>query len=81
MDQVNEHLFCLREKLNGYLRFVESGEIVASYPNVAGRHVVIDVVLKYPAPEEASWFLERAAKAVNGAGFGLSIRHTQAPPN
>jgi hypothetical protein len=30
-DRVNEHLFCLQEKLNCYLRFVESGEIIASY--------------------------------------------------
>jgi hypothetical protein len=78
---VNEHLFCLQEKLNSYLRFVESGEIIAIYPKAAGRHIVFDVVQKYPAPQEASWFFERALKAINGAGFGFCMKHTPAPPD
>jgi hypothetical protein len=80
-DQVNEHLFCIQEKLNGYQRFVESGEIISSYPNAAGGHIVIDVVLKYPARQEASWFFERTSEAINGGGFGFSMRHTAAPTN
>lgn len=77
-DQVNEHLFCLQEKLNAYLRFAESREILDSYPKAAGRSIVMNVVLKYPAPHDASWFFERVSGAINGAGFKFTLSHPPA---
>lgn len=44
----NEHLLLLQEKLNTYLRFVESGEISQTYMDAKDRSVLIDVVCKYP---------------------------------
>ena len=42
----NEHLLLLQEKLNTYLSFVESGELLEAYPDAKGRTVLIDVVCK-----------------------------------
>jgi hypothetical protein len=71
---LNGHLFHPQEKLNGYLRFVESGEIYRKIPETAGRPIVIAVVLKFPAPLEARWFFTKADAAVAGAGFRLEVR-------
>ena len=80
-DPINEHLFCLQEKLNCYMRFIESGEILESYQQAPGRRIVIGVVLKYPAPQDASWFFERASAALNAAGYGFGARHWPVPAN
>ena len=73
-DKVGEHLYHLQEKLNAYLRFIESGEIYGKFPRVRERPVVIDVVLRYPAPEEAQWFFAKAAAGIAAAGFTLNVR-------
>jgi hypothetical protein len=73
-DDTGKHLLCLQEKLNMYLRFLESGEVWQKCPSAIGRRVVIDVVLKYPAPLHADWFFDKAKRAIEAAGFGLRTR-------
>jgi hypothetical protein len=73
-DDVNEHLYCLQEKLNAYLRFIESGEIYLKWPKAAGHPVLIDVVMQFPAPECASWFFVKTATAIEAAGFKIRTR-------
>jgi hypothetical protein len=71
-----EHLFALQEKLNAYLRFVESGEILDSYPNATGKAVRIEVVFKsHPDPAGIA-FLEKAGSAIRGASLAFSWRVT-----
>jgi len=70
----NEHFLVLQEKLNTYLAFVESGEILESYPDAKDRDVVIEIVCKYQPNERALKFLSKAATVIGGAGFEL--RHT-----
>lgn len=69
----DEHLLLLQEKLNTYLRFVESGELFDSYPNANDRHLRIDVVYKYPPADRALDFYNQVAEIVEGAG--MSLRH------
>jgi hypothetical protein len=69
-----EHLQLLQEKLNTYLAFIESRELVESYSNAKGRPVRIDVVCKFPPPREAEQFLTKAASVTSVAGFALSWR-------
>jgi hypothetical protein len=38
------HQLLLQTKLNRYLAFVESGEILRSYPNAEGRRITFNVV-------------------------------------
>lgn len=69
----NEHLLLLQEKLNTYLSFVESGELLEAYPNAKGRAVLIDVVCKYPPNQQAQGFYNQVTQIVEGAG--LKLRH------
>jgi Family of unknown function (DUF6572) len=68
-----EHPTILQAKFNGYLAFVESGEMMESYPEAKGRPVAIKVVFKY-RPDQQGWqFLAKAKAVIESAGF--SLRH------
>jgi len=60
----DHHKEVLQEKLNAYLRFIESGELVEAYPDAEGRPRVINIVMRC-APKSAIVILERnhAARA------------------
>ncbi|SRR6266496_723630 len=68
------HLLTLQEKISRYLAFVESGEILTSYPDSAGRDVVVDVVAKYLPTPGAETFLARTRDVLAGSGFELRFR-------
>lgn len=70
----NEHLLLLQEKLNTYLRFVESGEIMKVYPDAKERTVIIDVTCKHALTESARNFFTQVSPIVSGAGMSLRYR-------
>jgi len=79
---ISDHLDCsdttshqstLQAKLNKYLSFIESGEILTRYPEAKGRPIAIRVVFKYKPDHEGSTFLSRAKTVVETAGF--AFRH------
>jgi hypothetical protein len=74
-DVLKDHLWHLQEKLNAYLRFVESGEIHEKYPEAKDQPVIIDIALKYVAPTECQWFFTKSETAIRKAGFSLRVRH------
>ncbi len=63
------HQLLLQAKLNRYLAFVESGEILQSYPDAKGRPVVFKLVLRFPPDEHARVFLAKVKQIVESAGF------------
>lgn len=65
------HQLLLQTKLNRYLSFVESGEIVEEYPNAKDKPVVFKVVFQFPPDEAGRAFLARARALVESAGFSL----------
>jgi hypothetical protein len=69
-----EHLDRLRDKINTYVRFIESGEINASYPDAIGRPRVIDVVTKFEQPTMGRDFIENAMKTLSRVGIELRTR-------
>jgi hypothetical protein len=73
-DDAHEHLLTLQEKINRYLAFVESGELLESYPKAVGKPVRIDVICKYEPTATAKRFFERAGKVIEQAGLSLSWR-------
>ena|SRR5439155_122735 len=73
-DQANEHLMTLQSKINRYLAFIESGELLEKYPEAAGRPVRIDVVCKHAPSQAALAFLAKAEAAVRHAGFSFGWR-------
>jgi hypothetical protein len=70
-----EHLYTLQEKLNTYLRFIESGEIYQAYPNAQGSKLKIDLKFKYPPDKEGKEFLNKCTDIVLSAGyqFGYAV--------
>lgn len=69
-----EHLLLLQDKLNAYLRFIESGEMVKEIPETKGRKVLIELVGQFPLSQKASVFFEKASAAVHTAGFILQFK-------
>src|SRR5271170_6086103 len=72
-ENEGSHLLLLQNKLNAYLRFIESGEVFAKIPDSEGRKVVINLVGKFPPSPPAGLFLAKAQAAVEGAGFRLQF--------
>ena len=69
-----QHCFLLQEKINAYLRFIESGEILENYPDAQGRDIVIDVVGKYPPGEIGERFLAQVSEVLAGVNIKLCFR-------
>ena len=74
------HLLLLQEKINKYLAFIESGEINESYPDAAGRKLIIQVIFKFEPNLEGRSFLTKARTIVEGAGFGFEFELFSASP-
>lgn len=66
-----EHQIILQEKINKYLAFVESGEILESYPDAKGRPIVVKIVFKFSPDTKGYEFLAKARAVVELAGFNL----------
>ena len=65
------HQLLLQAKLNCYLAFVESGELMQSYPRANGSAVVFKVVFKFAPDDGGRAFLARAREVITSAGFAL----------
>jgi hypothetical protein len=70
-----QHQLILQAKLNRYLAFIESGEILESYPGAGGRPVMIEVVTQHDPDGGGIQFLEKAKTVIEQAGF--AFRHTR----
>ncbi|MEM7353873.1 MAG: DUF6572 domain-containing protein [Acidobacteriota bacterium] len=73
-DSADSHLVLLQDKINTYLAFAESGELLGSYPEFEGRCVVISIVGRFPLAEQACSFLAQAASVTEGAGVALRFQ-------
>jgi hypothetical protein len=69
----SEHLMLLQDKINTYLRYIESGEMVASRPETQGQKVVISIVSKYPFNKSGKEFFDTARGIVEKAGYALTF--------
>ena len=70
----NKHLLLLQEKLNTYVGFIESKEILDTYPDARDRDVLIDVICKYLPDQNAKVFLTNVNHIVKKAGINFSYR-------
>jgi hypothetical protein len=66
-----QHQMILQTKLNRYLAFVESGELLERYPAAKGLAVRFAGVFKFKPDKEALEFLRQAKKVIESAGFSL----------
>jgi hypothetical protein len=67
------HLVLLQDKLNAYLRFIESGELTAKFPEAIGRSVGIRLVGKFHLSAQGSRLFELSKAAITKAGFKLQF--------
>lgn len=65
------HQTLLQSKLNSYLAFAESGEILERYPEAKDRPVVFKVVFQFPPDEAGRAFLAKVRPVIESAGFSL----------
>lgn len=70
-----KHLLALQAKLNAYFSFVESGQLWESYPDAAGRQVIIDVISKSPLPQVGIDLLHRASETCAVLDVKIRYRH------
>lgn len=68
-----EHMYLLQEKINTYLRFIESGEIYTAYPQARGRASVIRIIAKYNMSEGAREFFNTVQKTLLAAGHRITF--------
>jgi hypothetical protein len=68
-----EHLLALQRKINGYIAFIESGEIYNKIPAALGKSLVIRVYGKYEVSEQGELFFERVAELLRKMGIGYEF--------
>src|SRR5436305_2027486 len=68
------HQSALQDKVNAYLRFIESGELLEHRAEAAGKHVVVRVVGKHRPDEAGALFLDHVRAVLKDAGFGFRYR-------
>ncbi|WP_367171653.1 DUF6572 domain-containing protein [Zoogloea sp.] len=64
----------IQEKLNSYLAFVETGEILESYPAAEGRSIKLVVICQFEPDEEGARFLSLRREVIKNAGLDFGYR-------
>ena len=68
------HLQLLHDKINGYIHFIESGQIFKEYPNAAGKELIIETAMKFEPDPEAVSFLQKVKEIARHAGICFQWR-------
>jgi hypothetical protein len=71
--QQGEHLLLLQEKINTYIAFIESGELLDSYPPAKGKKPKIRINGLYEMPEQGETFIDRVTEVLKGVGIGMEF--------
>jgi len=79
-SETQQHLLVLQDKINGYLAFVESGEIYEKFPDTRNRRIRIEIVFQHKPDSEAFLFLSKAKSVVENAGLGFRFDLFAASP-
>jgi hypothetical protein len=72
-DDEAGHALALQEKINTYLRFIESGEILEVYPQAAGKVPVICVAMRVPPSSGGTQFFDLVRPILASAGVELRL--------
>jgi len=67
------HLTALENKVNAYLDYLQSGQLVEDMPEAKGRRPRIAVYQQFAAPDGATEVLERLGAALHAHGIGFSF--------
>jgi hypothetical protein len=78
-DKLEEHLSALEKKINAYMNFVRSGQLVENHPDARDRQVEIAVICRHEPTPEAVEFLDNARKDLQDRGVTFSYRTLPSP--
>ena len=68
-DEMGEKLLILQNKINSYLAFIESDEILEKYPEAKYKPIVIRLVSLEAPNEEGKKFIKMVTPIIEEAGF------------
>src|SRR5688572_12728277 len=68
-----EHLLLLQEKINQYLAFIESGEMIVSFPAAAGKSPVVRLITKHALSKAAQEFIDAASNVMTNVSMALEV--------
>ncbi|MBL0319345.1 MAG: hypothetical protein IPP74_08680 [Alphaproteobacteria bacterium] len=67
------HVELLRNKINNYLEYIESGEIYVQFPKYKGKKIVISIAHKYQITERILLFYRNVGITLKS--IGVEIRY------
>jgi len=70
-SDADNHLCLLQKKLNSYLTFIESGQILKDYPLAIDKRIVISIYMKYEPVDSVADFFHYSQKVIENAGVGF----------
>jgi hypothetical protein len=73
-ENPEEHLTTLQDKLNAYLDFVETGDLVTQFPDVSEKRVLIEVFFLHEPLDTAVHFLRKAESILQEFNVALTWR-------
>ncbi len=79
-ENTAEHLRLLQEKINTYLKFLDSGEVYEKYPDAKGRPIEIEIMFHCQPSLEARSFLAKVKPIVVASGYGFRVEQFSATP-
>ncbi|WP_019616009.1 DUF6572 domain-containing protein [Psychromonas ossibalaenae] len=68
-DEQNVHLYTLQEKINTYLFFIESGELIKALPDAEGFDIAIELILKHMPSDQAVSFFDKTSQILLDKGI------------
>ena len=74
-DVTDEHLRILQDKLNDYLDFIVSDQVLEHYSKEKYDYIVIRVLFSCQIPDDAKEFLEKASQIIKEAGYYLEWKY------
>ena len=75
-EGVNEHLLLLQDKVNAYLKFIISGEMIELFPAACGKSkFCIQSFFKFLPPKEVDGFLSKFQVALKEYNVDLITHH------
>lgn len=76
--EVEKHLFLIQEKINSYIRFIESGEVYESFPAAKERDkFLIEIGFKYKVPRECLDFLKKVNDFLFTTDLNIQITYKE----
>lgn len=73
-EEKTVHSTALEKKLESYVEFVRSGQLLENYPSARGRGVEIEIILKHSPDKDGQRLLDKAREAIVAAGLEFSYK-------